>query len=112
MGNNWVRMKVMASLKFCRKIPIVLAIFLFFAPPIFFSQKLATACNLFQQKQGEPSSPCGHKALFPKATPMELGMGLTSGPLPENGHFVFASSPIPNLSVPAPVQPNSPPLRC
>ena len=105
-------MKVMASLKFCRKIFLVLAIILFFAPPIFFSQKLATACNLFQQKQGEPPGPCGHKALSPKVNPMELGMGLTSGPVMEHGHFVFTSGPIPSLFVLAPVQPNSPPLRC
>ena len=105
-------MKVMASLKACRKIPIVLVIFLFFASPLFFSQKLATVCNLFQPKQAEPSGPCGHKALSPKVNPMELGMGLTSAPVPENGEFVFASSPIPNLSVLAPFQPNSPPLRC
>jgi hypothetical protein len=97
-------MKVMASLKACREIPIVLVIFLFFASPLFFSQKLTTVCNLFQPKQ--------HKALSPKVNPMELGMGLTSGPVPENGDFAFASSPIPNLSVLAPFQPNSPPLRC
>jgi hypothetical protein len=105
-------MKVMALMKTCRGIAILLAMFIFFAPPIVFSQKLATVCTLFQQKQGEASGPCGHKALSPKANPMEFGMGLTAGPVPENGHFVLTSSPLPNRFVLFPVQSSLPPLRC
>jgi hypothetical protein len=102
----------MARLKAYRRIPVVLAIFILFAPPILFSQNLATVCTLFQQKQGEPSGPCGHKALSPKANPMEFGMGLIAGPVPENGHFVLTSSPLPNPFVLFPVQSSSLPLRC
>jgi len=102
----------MARLKAYRRILIVLAIFILFAPPIVFSQKLATVCTLFQQKQGEASGPCGHKALSPKVNPMEFGMGLTAGPVPENGHFVFTSSPLPSRFVLLPVQSSSLPLRC
>jgi hypothetical protein len=112
IGNGLVLMNFMALLGSCRKIPIALAIFILFAPSVFFSQNLATVCTLFLQKQGESSGPCGHKALSPKVNPMELEMGLTSGPVMEYGHFAFSSSPIPNLSVHGPVQPDSPPLRC
>ena len=105
-------MNFMALLRSCRKIPIALAIFILFAPSVFFSKNLATVCTLFLQKQGEPSGPCGHKALSPKVNPMELGMGLTSGPALGNGHFVLASSHVPNLFDLFPVESNSPPLRC
>jgi len=107
-----VRMKVMAFLKDCRGMPIILAIFILFAPPLFFSQNLATACNLFQQKGDKPSGPCGHKALSPKVNPMELGMGLISGPVPENAHRLFALDPLPDPFILFPAQPNSLPLRC
>ena len=105
-------MNAMAFLKACRGISILLAIFILFTPPVFFSQNLAGVCNLFQQKQGEPSGPCGHKALSPKVNAMEFGMGLISGPVPENGHRLSASSPLPNPFVLFPVQSNSLPLRC
>ena len=104
-------MNFMALLRSCRKVPIALAIFILFAT-VFFSKNLATVCTLFLQKQGEPSGACGHKALSPKVNPMELGMGLTSGPALGNGHFVLASSHVPNLFDLFPVESNSPPLRC
>ena len=91
---------------------MALAIFILFAPPVFFSKNLAAVSTLFLQKRGEPSGPCGHKAISPKVNPMELGMGLTSGPALGNGHFVLASSHVPNHFDLFPVEPNSPPLRC
>jgi hypothetical protein len=105
-------MKVMALSKDWRRISIFLAIFIFFVPPFFFSQNLATACNLFQQKEGKPSGPCGHKALSPKVNPMEFEMGLISGPVPENDLFVFSAIPLPNHFVLFPVRSNLLPLRC
>jgi hypothetical protein len=107
-----IRMNIMARLKAYRKIFIVLGIFIIFSPPLFFSQNLASICNLFQQKEGKPDGPCGHKALSPKASPVELGMGLVSGPVPENAHRLLALGPLPDLFVLFPAQPSSLPLRC
>ena len=99
-------------MNFSRKIPIVLAIFILFAPPVFFSKNLATVCTLFQEKKAEPAGPCGHKALSPKVNPMELGMGLISRPVPENAHRLFALDPLTDPFILFPAQPNSLPLRC
>jgi hypothetical protein len=105
-------MNIMARLKAYRRIFIVLGIFIIFSPPLFFSQNLASICNLFQQKEGKPDGPCGHKALSPKANPVELGMGLTSSPLPENAYRLFALDPLPDSFVLFPAHLNSLPLRC
>jgi len=99
-------------MNFSRKIPIVLAIFILFAPPVLFSKNLATVCTLFQEKKAEPSGPCGHKVLSPKANPLELGMGLISGPVPENAYPLVAMAPLPSAFVLFPAQPSSLPLRC
>lgn len=102
----------MARLIAFRRISIFLAIFIFLAPPVVFSQNLATVCHLFYKKQGQPSGPCGHKALLPKVSPIELGTALTSSLIPEAGHFVFAPILLPDLFALFAVQPNSIPLRC
>jgi hypothetical protein len=105
-------MNVMSLLKACRLISVLLAILIFFTPSFFFSQNLASVCNLFQQKESKPAGPCGHKALSSKANPVELGMGLTSAPLPENIHRLFSLDLLSDSFVPITLQPNSPPLRC
>jgi hypothetical protein len=102
----------MARLIAFRRISIFLAIFIFLAPPVVFSQNLATVCHLFYQKQGKPSGPCGHKALLPKVSPIELGTALTSSLILEAGHSVFAPTLLPDLFALFAVQPNSIPLRC
>jgi hypothetical protein len=105
-------MNTMAGLKAYRRLFVVLGIFIIFSPPLFFSQNLASICNLFQQKEGKPGGPCGYKALSPKANPVELGMGLTSSPFPENAHRLLALDHLPDPFVLFPAQPNALPLRC
>jgi hypothetical protein len=41
-----------------------------------------------------------------------LGLGLTSGPLAEDTHQLFALDPLPDSFDLVPPQPNSLPLRC
>jgi len=105
-------MNVMVRLKAYQRIPIILAIFILLAPPLFFAQNLATACNFFHQKGYKPSGPCGHKALSPKANPFEAGMELTSSPAPENPLRLCVLAYFSDLFVLASPQPNSLPLRC
>ena len=102
----------MVRLKDYRGIRIILAIFILLALPLFFSQNLATVCNLFQQKGDKPSGPCGHRALSPKGNPVEVGMELTSSPVPENPLRMFVLDPLSDLFVLVPSQSNSLPLRC
>jgi hypothetical protein len=102
----------MVRLKAHRGIRIILGIFIFLALPLFFSQNLATVCNIFQQKGDKPSGPCGHKALSPKANPVEAGMELTSSPVPDNAFRLCALNPLLDLFVLVPSSSNSLPLRC
>jgi hypothetical protein len=63
------------------------------------------------KNQLEPSGPCGHKALFLKADPMEAGLGMAPQPISENAHAAVESLYPARLS-PSVVLSKSLPLRC
>jgi len=95
-------MNVMALLMACRRIPVILAIFIFFVPPVFSSQNLAPVCTLFQGKQGGDFGALQAYGLFPESQSdgIENGIDLRPGAGKRSFciHLEFSSEPIRPLS--------------
>jgi hypothetical protein len=81
-------------------------------PPLAYSARLSTSCNIFCPKQIEKQGPCGNQALISKEKPMESEIVFVSASRLEEGRFLLEVKNLVPISWTSLDPPNGTPLRC